>query len=145
MWGLPTEIVEATAFHHMPRLVSSGDRRLLAVLHVADALVQGKGDDIDLEFIEAAGLAAELPEWRKVAEDVATPARMTAMTQPKPRVLCVDDEPLILEGLSLHLHRHYSVVTATSGAQALDICGRRSAFPSSCATCACPAWMAPRS
>jgi len=46
---------------------------------------------------------------------------MTAMTQPKPRVLCVDDEPLILEGLSLHLHRHYSVVTATSGAQALDI------------------------
>ncbi|HEV8548330.1 MAG TPA: HD domain-containing phosphohydrolase [Polyangiaceae bacterium] len=31
------------------------------------------------------------------------------------RVLCVDDEPNVLEGVSLHLHRRYEVVTATSG------------------------------
>ncbi len=37
----------------------------------------------------------------------------------KPRVLCVDDEPNVLEGLSLHLRRRYAVATATSGAAAL--------------------------
>lgn len=34
-------------------------------------------------------------------------------------VLCVDDEPNVLEGLSLHLRRRYDVATATSGEQAL--------------------------
>lgn len=37
------------------------------------------------------------------------------------RVLCVDDEPNVLEGLSLHLRRRYEVVTATSGAGGLEI------------------------
>jgi response regulator RpfG family c-di-GMP phosphodiesterase len=36
-------------------------------------------------------------------------------------VLCVDDEPQVLEGVSLHLHRRYQVLTATSGAAALEI------------------------
>lgn len=39
----------------------------------------------------------------------------------RPRVLCVDDEPLMLEGVSLHLSRHYDVHTATSGAEALTL------------------------
>jgi response regulator RpfG family c-di-GMP phosphodiesterase len=42
----------------------------------------------------------------------------------KPRVLCVDDEPSVLEGLSLTLRRGYEVVTAQSGAAALDLLGR---------------------
>jgi response regulator RpfG family c-di-GMP phosphodiesterase len=37
-----------------------------------------------------------------------------------PRILCVDDEPRILEGLSLQLRRDYQVVTATSGQAALQ-------------------------
>jgi response regulator RpfG family c-di-GMP phosphodiesterase len=40
------------------------------------------------------------------------------------RVLCVDDEPNVLEGLSLHLRRRYAVSTATSGAAALDLLAR---------------------
>lgn len=36
-----------------------------------------------------------------------------------PRVMCVDDEPRVLEGLALHLRRDYEVHTATSGAVAL--------------------------
>lgn len=36
-----------------------------------------------------------------------------------PRVLCVDDEPRIVEGLALHLRREYQVYTANSGAVAL--------------------------
>lgn len=36
-----------------------------------------------------------------------------------PRVLCVDDEPRVLEGLLLHLRKDYSVLGATSGEEAL--------------------------
>ena len=37
----------------------------------------------------------------------------------RPRILCVDDEPRILDGLKLTLRREYSVVTAPGGAEAL--------------------------
>jgi CheY-like chemotaxis protein len=36
-----------------------------------------------------------------------------------PRVLCVDDEPRVLESVALHLRRDYQVFTANSGALAL--------------------------
>jgi response regulator RpfG family c-di-GMP phosphodiesterase len=42
----------------------------------------------------------------------------------KPRILCVDDEPQILEGLSPHLRRHYELDTATSGLAALEMLAR---------------------
>ncbi len=40
------------------------------------------------------------------------------------RVLCVDDEPSVLKGLSLHLRRRYDVTIATSGTAGLEILGR---------------------
>lgn len=40
-------------------------------------------------------------------------------TSSAPKVLLVDDEPNVLEGLSMHLRRHYSVLTASSGAEGL--------------------------
>jgi CheY-like chemotaxis protein len=39
----------------------------------------------------------------------------------KPRVLCVDDEPNILEGLAVNLGRSYHVLTAQSAQRALDL------------------------
>ncbi|MBI2567414.1 MAG: response regulator [Candidatus Schekmanbacteria bacterium] len=42
----------------------------------------------------------------------------------KHRILCVDDEPNILAGLSLHLRRLYELQTATSGAAGLEILER---------------------
>jgi CheY-like chemotaxis protein len=39
----------------------------------------------------------------------------------KPHVLCVDDEPQVLESLRLNLRRAYTVSTATSGAEALTL------------------------
>jgi response regulator RpfG family c-di-GMP phosphodiesterase len=36
-----------------------------------------------------------------------------------PRILCVDDEPAVLEGLSLHLRRRYHLETAQSGTEGL--------------------------
>ncbi|MBV9949331.1 MAG: response regulator, partial [Myxococcales bacterium] len=42
----------------------------------------------------------------------------------KPRVLCVDDEPNVLEGLALSLRRGHDVVTAGGGEAGLEILGR---------------------
>jgi response regulator RpfG family c-di-GMP phosphodiesterase len=39
----------------------------------------------------------------------------------RPKVLCVDDEPNVLEGLALHLRRRYDVTTANNGAAALKL------------------------
>jgi CheY-like chemotaxis protein/DNA-binding MarR family transcriptional regulator len=38
-------------------------------------------------------------------------------------VLCVDDEPRVLQGLRFNLEPRYRVSTAQSGAEALDLCG----------------------
>jgi response regulator RpfG family c-di-GMP phosphodiesterase len=42
------------------------------------------------------------------------------VNEERPRVLCVDDEPRVLEGLHLHLHRAYEVHTAANGLEGLD-------------------------
>ena len=39
--------------------------------------------------------------------------------QNRPRILCVDDEPRVLEGLALHLRKEYEVHSAGSGEEAL--------------------------
>lgn len=47
---------------------------------------------------------------------------MEAVTRPK--VICVDDEPHIASGLSLHLRRRYEVEIATSGQAGLELLDR---------------------
>jgi len=42
----------------------------------------------------------------------------------RPRVLCVDDEPHVVGGLSLHLRRRYDVELATSGQAGLELLER---------------------
>lgn len=49
-------------------------------------------------------------------------------TQHKPRILCVDDEPLLLEGIQAALRRRFEVVVAGSGAQALQILSEGAPF-----------------
>jgi CheY-like chemotaxis protein len=39
----------------------------------------------------------------------------------RPKILCVDDEPRVLEGIALSLRRRYDVLTASGGMAALDI------------------------
>ena len=45
-------------------------------------------------------------------------------TNDRVSVLCVDDEPNVLEGISLHLRRRFEVATATSGSAALELLKR---------------------
>ena len=47
---------------------------------------------------------------------------------PKPRVLCVDDEPNVLDGLSLTLRRGYEVVVAGGGDAGLEVLARDSSI-----------------
>lgn len=47
------------------------------------------------------------------------------MSNARFRVVCVDDDPQVLSGLSLHLRRRYEVETATSGAAALELLARQ--------------------
>jgi response regulator RpfG family c-di-GMP phosphodiesterase len=42
----------------------------------------------------------------------------------RPRILCVDDEPNVLEGLALTLRRAYDVVPAANGQAGLDVLAR---------------------
>jgi CheY-like chemotaxis protein len=42
----------------------------------------------------------------------------------RPRLLCVDDDPCVLEGLRCHLERPYRLSTATSGGEALGLLDR---------------------
>ena len=46
----------------------------------------------------------------------------------RPRVLCVDDEPLVLDGLASLLGRHFEVVSAKSAAEALNIVRHQKPF-----------------
>jgi len=51
--------------------------------------------------------------------------KMRALSEtPRHKILCVDDESQVLEGLSLQLGRRYEVMTALSGAEALEILQR---------------------
>ncbi len=43
---------------------------------------------------------------------------------PKPRVLCVDDEPHVLEGIALSVRRTYEVLAVGSGAEGLELLAR---------------------
>jgi response regulator RpfG family c-di-GMP phosphodiesterase len=54
------------------------------------------------------------------------PPAGSAAVSAKPRVLCVDDEPQVLEGLILNLRRRFDVSTAPGGIQALSLLGAAS-------------------
>jgi FixJ family two-component response regulator len=43
------------------------------------------------------------------------------MSTNRPKIICVDDEPQVLEGLKDRLRRHYDVVTTTNGFEALKL------------------------
>jgi response regulator RpfG family c-di-GMP phosphodiesterase len=47
---------------------------------------------------------------------------------PLVKVLCVDDEPQVIQGLSLHLHREYEVAAAHSGAEGLAMLQEKGPF-----------------
>lgn len=68
LWGLPSPIVEAVAFHDRPARVR-GSFWVTGAVHVAAALVNGR--DVDQAYLASVGQLDRLPRWRAMADAVA--------------------------------------------------------------------------
>lgn len=73
LWGLPTTIVEAVAFHHQPSRSDVATLGPLTAVHVANVLehelseskIIGCEPKLDLEYLENLGLTARIGIWRE--------------------------------------------------------------------------------
>jgi putative nucleotidyltransferase with HDIG domain len=78
LWGLPDTVVEAVAFHHAPERLSRRGFDPVGIVYVANQLVaaaeRGEGweasDEEGRRYVEEAGLADRLDEWRTFAGEV---------------------------------------------------------------------------
>jgi HD-like signal output (HDOD) protein len=74
IWGLPTSLVHAVAFHHRPsQAIESGFSALTAV-HCADALAHATQDEaepiaVDQEYLHRLGLEDRIAEWRQFLKE----------------------------------------------------------------------------
>ncbi|MEJ5252966.1 MAG: HDOD domain-containing protein [Chthonomonadetes bacterium] len=74
LWGLPTSIVEAVAWHHRPANCPARTFCPLTTVHIADALwyqdasanEQNPPSALDVELVESMGLTERLPVWQAV-------------------------------------------------------------------------------
>lgn len=82
LWGLPTAIVEAVAWHHTPLQASSGTFSPLTAVHAANVLVpdhsgfasKGPPSDLDSSYLAQLGLTDRFEAWRgAVREEIAAP------------------------------------------------------------------------
>lgn len=75
LWGLSDVIVESAAFHHTPSQSTGLADDALAIVHVANAMVEAvetgrppEQADLDQEFLARAGKLQCLRQWREAAE-----------------------------------------------------------------------------
>jgi len=82
LWALPTPIVEAVAYHHLPGLTGSRELDTVGAVHIADVLAHEVRPELgpfpgiappvlDRNWVESIGVADRLDEWRAVAARVA--------------------------------------------------------------------------
>ncbi|MGI8981270.1 MAG: HDOD domain-containing protein [Pirellulaceae bacterium] len=73
LWGIPSSLVEAVAFHHQPAKAQSTGFTALTAVHVANCLSHRDQDGqippgIDESYLHSIGVLNELPAWRRVAQ-----------------------------------------------------------------------------
>jgi HD-like signal output (HDOD) protein len=82
LWGLPFAIIESVAYHHAPMRVPHQGFDSLATVYVANLLAHEIEDsragesglahaELDSTYLEALGVAEQLPAWRQMAAEVA--------------------------------------------------------------------------
>jgi putative nucleotidyltransferase with HDIG domain len=77
LWGLPTSIVEAVAFHHSPLKSELRVFSPLTAVHAANVLenerlhATGCATAIDADYLECIGMTARFASWREVATRLA--------------------------------------------------------------------------
>ncbi|MGA2840126.1 MAG: response regulator [Steroidobacteraceae bacterium] len=80
LWGFPTSIVEAVAFHHSPTQTAADGLSLTRLVHIADRLVhqrQGQSPDsshpeLEAELLEKLALVDHWPAWLAELDSLAS-------------------------------------------------------------------------
>ncbi|CAN5430996.1 response regulator [soil metagenome] len=78
LWGLPTQVVQAVAFHQVPSESQTDDFSPLTAVHVANAVQEYMAlpdtekvePKFDLEYLEHLGLLGRIPEWQEIYADM---------------------------------------------------------------------------
>jgi len=81
LWGLPSTIVEAVAFHHQPRRSEAIIFGPLTAVHAANVLEHelssnkpaGCQTELDLEHLTSLGLQDRVSVWREIAKKILHP------------------------------------------------------------------------
>ena len=82
IWGLPSRIVEAIAFHHAPEERSVDGFSTLTAVHVANGIVyesaeggrQGSTGKINMQYLRDLAVVQHLDSWRQKTLDAAAAA-----------------------------------------------------------------------
>lgn len=86
LWGLPLQVVDAVRRHHSPSVAArQHELDVLSITHISDALaceLEQPSEEtapfacvLDLDYLNALGVSAQLPAWRALAREVAVPER----------------------------------------------------------------------
>lgn len=89
LWGLPAQVVEAVAHHHVPARVPSASLDAVGAVHIANVLANEHPvyppakeplphQNIDADFIEALGIADQAARWEELAKATAQGLRSPA-------------------------------------------------------------------
>jgi HD-like signal output (HDOD) protein len=93
IWGLPTPVVEAVAFHHQPGKQVRSGASPLAYLHIANWVINqvtslesdAKRHTLDPDFLNSIPIPVDVDSWRtlgqKVQRSFSSPAAMDQINQ----------------------------------------------------------------
>jgi HD-like signal output (HDOD) protein len=70
LWGLPAPILDIVRYHHRPGDAPEASRRVVAAVHVADALACDMPGMLDEESLAMAGCSDMVGVWRAMAENI---------------------------------------------------------------------------
>lgn len=75
LWGLPSAIVEAVAWHHSPASCPDTGITPVAAVHAADALLGSDEASFCEEYLESSGLIDRVADWEAIRDENAVAAR----------------------------------------------------------------------
>ena len=89
LWGLPSPIVEAVAYHHHPQRIPHDALEAVGIVHIANALahehpVNPLGDDalpyqfISGDYVDSLGISDSIAEWQELAAVAAAEIRASS-------------------------------------------------------------------
>ncbi len=82
LWGLPSPIIEAIAFHHAPSIYADDHFSPLTAVHIANAMEHKNPDtsqngvqpDFDLSYLEGLNLKNRLNSWLEIRQNIVNGA-----------------------------------------------------------------------